>query len=462
MTVSDRERLRRARQVIDGERQEGGSSNAVYAAYVAVIAAGTYGVPAAQELFRFVDPHWLSTHAKTTGGAAVVALAVLAALAGAVLGGAVRGPVVPPLPYLDFVVSSAIDRALVLRRWWRLSAYGVLVAGTLLGLVIGTGLVIAGSSPLTLALAGAGGLVLAAVGALAWLWGQARSGPDARHQLRTFGRPAASMRAMSYAGLREQSASTTTMGGAMLAGDLRTLRLDVASRTARTPHARRRRLRPSSPVGVIVRRDLLGLRRAPGPAAMGLLLCSAGLWVLEPAVSSADAPSLVILLGALLAYLGFGSWAEGLRIHSDNAGTVPLLGLDYRTEAVAHLAVPATAYATLALLGGVVRVGTGSAGPLAVAWCVLSAALLCGGHLLAAFRGTPPAAMFSPRQGLPMMLGWYLYPVVVVLVVATATGVLTSRNPGTVSGVSVLVLASYAVVAWGRWRAGGVADAHRQ
>lgn len=461
MSATDRQLLRRAQEIIYGDGSDQGGNNAVYAAYVAVIAAGTYGVPASHELFRFVDPHWLSAHASTPAGALVLVLAALGVLAAAVAGGGVHGPVVPPLPYLDFVLGSPIDRATALTRWWRLSLAGALLGGTLLGLVLGAGLVIAGSSPLVLLLAAALGVAFGLAGAWAWLWGQVRSGPDATRGPRTIGRARTSMRAMAYAGLREQAASTTTMGGAMLAGDLRTLRLDVASRTARTPHARRRRLRPSSPVGVIVRRDLLGLRRAPGPAVVGLLLSAAALWILEPAVSSTDAPSLVIVLGALLAYLGYGMWSEGLRIHSDNAGTVPLVGIDYRSEALAHLVLPSVLYAALALVGGVVLVLIGAAGPLAIAWAVFGAVLLAGGHLLAAFRGMPPAAVFSPRQGVVMIAAWYVYPAVVVLVVATATGVLTSRNPGAISGVSVLVVASYGVFAWGRWQVTHLADAHR-
>ena len=72
--------LRDTREVLAGDDRER-QGNAVYAVYVAVIAAGAYGVPAAQSFFRVLDPAWLAAH--LTGPAAVGLGA--AALAGLLL-----------------------------------------------------------------------------------------------------------------------------------------------------------------------------------------------------------------------------------------------------------------------------------------------------------------------------------------------------------------------------------------
>ena len=99
---SDAQRLADAREVLAGEERER-SQNAVYVVYVAVIAAGAYGVPAAQALLRFVDPEWLASHLSGFRGVLLGAAVLVAALALAYRLGGIRGPVVPPLPYLDIV-----------------------------------------------------------------------------------------------------------------------------------------------------------------------------------------------------------------------------------------------------------------------------------------------------------------------------------------------------------------------
>ena len=69
---SDAQRLEQARGVVRGERPAEGNGNVVYAAYVAVIASLTYGVPAARAFFLFVDPAWLSRHLTGVQGVLVV------------------------------------------------------------------------------------------------------------------------------------------------------------------------------------------------------------------------------------------------------------------------------------------------------------------------------------------------------------------------------------------------------
>ncbi len=180
---SDAQRLADAREVLAGEERER-SQNAVYVVYVAVIAAGAYGVPAAQALLRFVDPEWLASHLSGFRGVLLGAAILVAALALAYRLGRIRGPVVPPLPYLDIVAASPIDRALVLRPWWRLGLFGCLVGGLLIGLVIGAGLAIAALASAWVLLPAVGvGTVVGLLVAGSWLHGQVRdwpTGPAAR------------------------------------------------------------------------------------------------------------------------------------------------------------------------------------------------------------------------------------------------------------------------------------------
>src|SRR6185312_16575118 len=104
--AGDRERLAQARRVIRGGLPEEGNGNAVYAAYVAVIASLVYGVPASHAFFEFVDPAWISRHLTGVQGTLVAGTFVTALLLLAHRLGSIRGPVVPDLPYLDHVAVS--------------------------------------------------------------------------------------------------------------------------------------------------------------------------------------------------------------------------------------------------------------------------------------------------------------------------------------------------------------------
>ncbi len=86
---SDAQRLADAREVLAGEERQR-SQNAVYVVYVAVIAAGAYGVPAAQALLRFVDPQWLASHLGGFRGVLLGVAVLVAALALAYRLGRVR------------------------------------------------------------------------------------------------------------------------------------------------------------------------------------------------------------------------------------------------------------------------------------------------------------------------------------------------------------------------------------
>ena len=454
---TDAERLEQARGVVRGERPAEGNGNVVYAAYVAIIASLTYGVPAARAFFLFVDPAWVSRHLTGVQGVLVVGGVVLGLVLLAYRLGSLRGPVVPDLPYLDHVATSPLDRALVLRRWWRLSLFACLLGGLLAGAVTGTGMLVAAvAAPLVLLPTSVGGLLVGTAVAGAWLWGQVRSWPTGSRGASTVLRERRSLRALHHVSLRTQSAQAVTMGGAVLAGDLRAARLDVAAPGTRL---RRTRLRARGPLAVVAERDLLGLRRSPGVLVSGLVLTGGGSWALAHATVP-GVPSMVAFVGVLACYLGYGAWCEGLRLQGDNAGTPALVGLPFRVEALAHLVTPSVLYAVTAVALGLTASATSSAGAVAVWWPLAMVPLLAGCQLLAAFRGLPPSALFSPGSAVFTVMFWYSRPLLLALVAGTAaTAVLTRAGVG--NAVPVLALAAYAAVLFGRRRVRLLDEAHR-
>lgn len=414
-------------------------------------------MPASHAFFEFVDPAWISRHLTGVQGALVGGAIVLALLLLAHRLGRIRGPVVPDLPYLDHVAVSALDRAVVLRRWWRLSLFGCLLGGLLTGGAIGAGMLIAKvGSPWELLPSTMGGLAVGLGFAGAWLWGQVRSWPTGTRGPGTVLREARSLRALHHVGLRTQSARAVTMGGAVLAGDLRAARLDVAAPGTRLRHSR---LRAHGPVAVVCGRDLLGLRRSPGTLVVGAVLSAAGCWALAHATVR-GVPSFIAFVGVIACYLGFGAWAESLRLQGDNAGTPPLIGLRFGHEALAHLVVPSVLYVATGLVVGAVVMATSGAGAVAVLWPPAMVALMGGAHLMAAFRGLPPAALFSPGSAVFSITFWYARPLLLTVIGGVAASALLTRS-GPSNAVAVLVLASYVAVMLGRRRVRLLDEAHR-
>lgn len=460
MTGADRRQLRRVRSAILGNRPDNSLSSTLYPVYVAVIAAGAYGVPTAQQLFRSLDEKWLAEHAWTPTGAMVAVMLAALLLTLVWLTGRVHGPVVPPLPYLELVVASPMPRRVTLARNWRLSLGGTAVGGLLFGAVGGAGLAIANvTAPIVLVPAALGGLLLGVLVAEFWLWGQLRGGllgelsgglqtspPRSQRGLSFLGRRQNALALLDITSLRRQAASNVTMGGAVLAGDLRMVRLDAVRPTTR---ARRVRLRTGGPRVVIASRDLLGLRRAPGSALFGLAFTAAGSAGLMLSLQSPRTPTVAPLVSLVVCHLGFGAWCEGLRLHADNHGTSRLLGLPYRDTALAHLVVPVSAWSLTAIVVAAGLFLADLATPTALVWALAVGALLAGTHLLAAFRGLPPVGVFGPHAGVPAMIFWYAKPLVATLVVGTGTAAWAVRAATPWTAFSWLVVAIAGVVAWG-------------
>ena len=137
--AEDRARLQDVTHVLHGEHGTGAVQRVLYAVYLLGLLAFTYGFTVARALFITSDPAWL--HDRLLGpGAAVVAVLLAVALTALVHGlGRRRGPVVPPLPWVDHVVAGPLDRAATLREWWLVSATLLVAGATVLAGVSGVG-----------------------------------------------------------------------------------------------------------------------------------------------------------------------------------------------------------------------------------------------------------------------------------------------------------------------------------
>lgn len=454
--IDDLELIAQADWVIGGDAGRKSRRQAWYVGYVAVLVALSYGFPIAQAVFTTTDPAWLRSQLSSPIAIGIVVASIATILWALYSAGSFRGPVVPPLPWIDHVVGTPVDRALALRRWWRLAVGGTAFAGALLGATLGASVAFAGLTPWYAAgLALVVGAGLGRVAGALWLWGQVRSwsGPDRGPRLLV--RPRDALRALHAESLRTHSANTSTIGGSVLAGNLRTARLQLA-RPVR--HARAARLRASGPIRVILRRDVLGMRRLPSSLWTGLGFTVLGATVMVWTLVNPAAPALAMTIGLVPAYFGYGAWAEGVRLQADNAGTPSLLGTSARAEAGAHLVLPTTLM-VVALAAGLALAALVLPVPVTAAVLVpVLVAILAGGHLLAAFRGSPPDAALRSGSGPYALIGWYLLPALVVLVAGT---LVTYLVHGGGNGLLWAVVLAAAIGALGFSRVQRLTDAHR-
>jgi hypothetical protein len=209
----------------------------------------------------------------------------------------------------------------------------------------------------------------------------------------------------------------------------------------------------------MVARDWLGLRRTAGAGIAGLLLVAAGGYALVQSATPGT-PSIIALAGLVLAYLGVSAWSEGLRLQGDNAGTPPLLGLDPSAEATAHLVLPGVGYLVTVVVVGGLAVLVAHATVVGIVWALLQAGVLLAGQVMAAFRGLPPAGIFSPNAGVPVMVLWYAVPVLVPMVSGTAASAFLSAGETTVA-VVVLTTTTWFAVLYARRRVRVLFEQHR-
>ena len=318
LEVDDAEWLGQADWVVGGEAARQARKQGLYAGYVLLLFSGIYGFPVLQAIFRTNDRSWLREQLDSPIGVAALVVAIGAVLGAAYWAGRFRGPVVPPLPWIDLVVSTPVDRARAVRRWWRYAVVGGAFVGGVVGLVVGSGLAFAQvTGVVAMVVATVLGVVVGVVGARVWLWAQVRSWPGPDHA--TTGpsllwRLPDALRALHAESLRAHSANTSTLAGSAITGNLRTARLSL---TRPITHARAVRLRAGRPFAVLVRRDVLGLRRQRVDLVAGAGFTVLGAAVLIWGMAQPAAPSFALGLAMVPLYLGFGSWTEGLRLQAE-------------------------------------------------------------------------------------------------------------------------------------------------
>ena len=469
MASGDAERLQDVVHVLHGPGGAGVMRATLYASYVSALLAATYGFTVARAIFAASDPLWLRRTLLTVPGAVGAGLFLLGTAAVAFRAGRVRGPVVPPLPWTEHVVSTAIDRWLVLRPWWLVSASLTVVGGLIVGGVVGAGLWAGGAASAGALVVGlASGGLCGVIVVLAWLRGQ--SGASTWSQERATVLPRRALRATGIAVLREQGVRSAHLGGAVLAGDLRAARLEVATGVRR---ARRVRLQPGSPILTVARRDLLGLRRQPGMALAGLALTVPAAAVLGWALVERRVPPGFVIVAAVVTHLGVGQWGEGLRLSADSSGCPPLFGLRPRAEAIAHTLTPgiltvlvltvtgvATAAAVAGFGGGVHGPGMAALALPAAGWLLSCALALTILQWLVAYRGQPPRSAFLPESGPATLLLWQARP---LLLAALIVGGLTAYagHVGVTAAAPLLLLALLALGAWAVRQQRLATQAHR-
>ena len=415
---SDRERLADIVHVLHGPSGNPARKEVAYAAYVAFIVVGLYGFPLLRALVIAGDRGAMAD-ALRSPWAALVGVAVVGAMAAlAREAGRVRGPVVAPVPWVDLVVGSSLDRWAALRPWFGYSLFAVLAGGAMSGALVAASLWGAGvARPWVVAPALVAGLVVGLVVGGAWLLGQSRSGTTVSPAPPTpgagtagsAGRPwSAEVRRLGLHDLRTQAARSGRMVGGVQAGDLRAVRLEAARPVTR---ARTRRLRHRGPVMTLVARDVLGLRRAPGPGVVGILLTGAAAWALGATLASDAVPPLVAFVAALVSHTGFSNLSEGLRLEADTMGTPALFGSPPVRAAATHLLVPGGLHLVVTtVVGSLAGVLAGGSLGAVLPWLVMTTLVLAGGNLLAAYRGRPPTGRFNAVPNPQAVLLWFAMP----------------------------------------------------
>ncbi|MFC7487168.1 hypothetical protein ACOCJ7_00485 [Knoellia sp. CPCC 206453] len=405
--VTDAERLADTVHVLHGPGGNPARKEVAYAAYVAVIVVGLYGFPLLRALVIAADREAMASALRSPWSALALVVVVAAVTLAAREAGRVRGPIVAPVPWIDHVVASSIDRWASLRSWFGYSLFATLFAGGLAGLAVGGGFAGARAAgwwilPVGLVM----GLLVGLLAGVAWLVGQSRLSPppppgDGPWWVRE-------VRRLGVHDLRTQSSRSNRIVGGVQAGDLRAVRLEAARPVTR---GRDLRLRHRGPIMTLVARDVLGLRRSPGAGLVGLLLCAAAGAGMGATLGSTAVPPLVGFVAGLVSHLGFGALSEGLRLEADTMGTPPLFGAPPVRAAAAHLFVPGAIHlVTTVLVGSVTGVAVGADLGAVFPWLVMTTVFLAGGSLLAAYRGRPPSSQFNPVPSPQTVAIWYAFP----------------------------------------------------
>ncbi len=436
--------------------------------YIAILSVLVFVLPLArwgtQQLAPAADwslPWWAGA-----AGAGLVAVAVAAA-------GRTRGPVSVPAPYAEWVVSGPVPLDRRLRAPWRRSLSAVVA--TVVFLVV-VALVSRSEWPgpfaaLAVVAVAVGSGALLAVG---WLAGQARRW-SAIALLAVLMASTGLAWTAGWGSLDGSPAWWTLVvlpiGAATLAlvpGCLSKIRpsalrgqavrwsrvevfaatADLASAAAvlRAPTRIGRHWRPSFAAPAILRRDLVGLVRAPGRTLTGLVAAgSAG--ALVPIAQRAVTP-LVAIIAVLAGYVAVCFLSDGLRFHAFDRDRPSAFGTSPAATVRQHLVVPT---ASLTVVMGAAA-AMGGAPHVAIALALLIVAC----RALSVFKGHMPLELLTPIMtpvGEMSSAGRAVWLADAVLV-AVLIGATTVSQAAGWDAAAILVVAAALVAVWARsrWR----------
>lgn len=217
------------------------------------------------------------------------------------------------------------------------------------------------------------------------------------------------LRRLGVAGLLAQAERSTLVVGGVLLGETSVVQRQL---TDGARPRRRGRLRPGP--WMVLRRDWVGMRRRGWLTPTALL--AVGAWLVARAVATGQ--PWILPVGAVALHLGAAGWSTALRAQAETRGAPPLLGWSPDGEAARHLVLPLLAVVGTTLAAGAVAALASGEPSSALAATALAPALL-GAAAWSAVR--PPARISAvlPQATLPLLVLWWLTPVLLVVVTAS-------------------------------------------
>lgn len=398
------ERTTAALGVLRRGSRAGSAGNVAYVVYVVAVFALVYGFPYGRTILATLGTDRVSQLAADPVTISLLALGYAGLLGLAHRGGRISGPVSPPPIWCSHVLTAPIDRAVALRRWWRLTLGGLLGGGAVLGTVLGLSLWSAGTTG-WLAVPAAAALLAAGAWLLAVVWLHAQGSADPPLDRASTWRPHAALRRMGAESLLAQAGRREQLMAGALSGNSETIRAQTGGTSVQATGS----LRPGP--WIFLRRDLLSLRRSgPGwPAPLAVVLT--GGWVHAHAIN-ADLPALAAAAAGIV-YLGATPWGRPLRLQAARVGTPSLLGWSHQGQAARHLLLP-TILLTTCLTAGALATGEVAALLPTLGLVPMVLAALCW----SAFRPPPRLTTVIPQSVIPRLVMWWLAPVLLIALVA--------------------------------------------
>lgn len=409
-TRTDRERLTDSYELrLKGEGNP--LSGSLFAAYV----LGLVGVIYGSVLMHYVVTQWPQlltfVHDQPVLATAVPIVVCLLAILVAWRAGRARGPAVPEPGFIEMIVRTDLPRSLTLRNAWRGSVIVVVASCLGLGAAIPIGLTLANVTPAVIPVGIVLGLLTAAGILRGWLAGQvAGHGPVGTRRTSTL------LDELPAQAILQQSLLSESVTMSLTAGDSRRARTQVFQ--LRLKH-RPERVAVAGPRATLLRADFAGLRRTGAVSLAWTIAHIAAVAVGSLGVILHSRSPLVLPVFFLLAHLSASGLTRGHQAQADGAGQPSILGLPWQEQTVVHLA-------PLALLDLLVALAVGFASGAQPITAVSHAAALtlavAGGQLLAAHKGSPPAALMGMSSGAGGggSALWMMHPAIAVVIAAFA------------------------------------------